>query len=178
MNMTGKEPNPGWGRRPSLRTAVSALLLLAGAAVYALAVGGLGITFNATPLVIGVSALLAGLAGDRRHLIPVGLALCGWGVGVLTAAEIRSLEDRTTALHVVGFGAGLVLVRLVAPKDRRGSWLTSASIAVLVSGLSFLGAADVEQLTTWWAWALAMAAWSIWELRPTGEHATASRTGT
>jgi len=150
---------------------------VAGAGAYALAYGALGVTFNATPLSIGVIALLAGLVGTRRHLVPVGLALAGWGVGVLLAAEVDGLGDRTTALHVVGFGAGLGLVRLLAPAEERGSWLTSASLAVLVSGLAYLMAFDVGQLGKWQAWTAAMVLWGLWELRPSPERAGAQQTG-
>jgi len=149
--------------------ALPCVVLLLGAGIYAVALGAIGVTFNATPLIIGLIAVVAGLAGPRRHLIPVGLALAGWGSGVLLAAEVRSLQDRTTPLYVVGFGAGLVLVRLVAPHSQRGSWLTSAAIAVLVSGLFYLAAFDVDQLGRWPAWALALVAWAVWELRPASD---------
>ncbi len=156
--------------RPSFRSSVSGLLLLAGAGVYALSQGVVGVAFAATPLTIGVAALAAGLAGPRRHLLPVGLALAGWGAGVLLAAEIDGLGDRTTALHVVGFGARLCLVRAVAPAYQRGSWLNSASISVLVSGLSFLLAFDMDQLGRWPAWTAAMVLWGLWEMRPSPEQ--------
>jgi hypothetical protein len=155
---------------PSVRSSLSGLVLLVGAGGYALAQGALGVTFNATPLMIGVIALLAGLVGTRRHLVPVGLALAGWGVGVLLAAEVDGLGDRTTALQVVGFGAGLGLVRLVAPAEQRGSWLTSASLAVLVSGLSYLLAFDMDQLGKWQGWTVAIVLWGLWELRPSRER--------
>ena len=151
---------------------------MAGAGAYALAQGALGVTFNATPLSIGVIALLAGLVGHRRHLVPVGLALAAWGVGVLLSAEVDGLGSRTTALHVVGFGAGLALVRLLAPADQRGSWLTSASLAVLVSGLSYLVAFDMDQLGKWQAWTVAIVLWGLWEMRPSGERVDPEQTGT
>jgi len=155
---------------PSLRASLSGLVLVAGAGVYALAQGPIGVTFNATPLMIGVIALTAGLVGPRRHLVPVGLALTGWGVGVLLATEVDGLSDRTTALYVVGFGVGLMLVRLVAPDAERGAWLTSASLAVLVSGLSYLLAFDMDQLGKWQGWTLALVLWGVWELRPSRER--------
>ncbi len=155
---------------PTVRSSLSGLVLLAGAGAYALAEGALGVTFNATPLIIGLVALVAGLVGPRRHLVPVGLALAGWGVGVLLAGEVDGLGDRTTALHVVGFGAGLVLVRLIAPADQQGSWLASGSLAVLVSGLSFLLAFDMDQLGRWQGWTVALVLWGLWELRPSGER--------
>lgn len=156
--------------RPSVRSLVSGLVLLAGAGAYALSQRLVEVSFNATPLIIGVAAVVAGLVGPRRHLVPIGLALAGWGVGVLLAAEVDALRDRTTALHVVGFGVGLGLVRLVAPEDERGSWLTSASLAVLFSGLSFLLAFDMDQLGRWQGWAVAMVLWGLWEMRPSPER--------
>ncbi len=151
---------------------------MAGAGAYAVAQGAIGVTFNATPLMIGVIALAAGLIGPRRHLIPVGLALTSWGVGVLLAAEVDALRDRTTALYVVGFGVGLVLVRWAAPGDQRGAWLTSASLAVLVSGLAQLFAFDMDQLGRWQGWAVALVLWGLWELRPSPERSSAGRAGT
>jgi hypothetical protein len=161
---------------PSVRSSLSGLVLVAGAVAYAVAQGVLGVTFNATPLSIGVIAVVAGLVGPRRHLVPVGLALAAWGVSVLLALEVSALGARTTALEVVGFGVGLVLVRIVAPAEQRGSWLTSASIAVLVSGLSFLFAFDMDQVGKWQGWTVVLVLWGLWEMRPSGEGVDAEKT--
>jgi len=52
-----------------LRERAAGVTLLATSVAYAAADGLLGLTFNATPLVIGVGAVVAGLLGRQGGLI-------------------------------------------------------------------------------------------------------------
>lgn len=151
---------------PSVQSSISGFVLVAGAVAYALLVGVLGVTFTATPFCLGVIALAAGLVGPRRHLVPVGLVLAAWGVSVLLASEVSSLGNRATPLETVGVGAGLYLVRLVAPDDERGAWLTSGTLVVLFSGLFHLLAFNTDKIGKWQAWTVVLILWGLWELRP------------
>ena len=145
---------------------VSAAVLLAGAALYAVLETAGGVTFFITPLMVGMVAVIAGLVGRNRHLIPAGLPLAGWGLGVLLIFEKTVSASRTTPMYMLGLAAGVLVARLVAPANQRGAWFTSAAISATVGVLGFFLASfsPFSRLGDWQAWCIALVAWAVWEL--------------
>ncbi len=43
--------------------------------------------FSATPMILGVTAIVAGLAGTSYRVTATGLAMAGWGAAVLAVAH-------------------------------------------------------------------------------------------
>lgn len=80
--------------------------LLATAAGYAALVGGVGVTFNATPFLLGLGAVAAGVVARQTGLVGVGLTLVGWGTAVLAVREGPLPDNREAAAFLVGAGAG------------------------------------------------------------------------
>jgi len=60
--------SPPWRAAGRLRSGV----LIAGAASYEALVGGAGVTFTSTPLLVGATAVAAGLIGRRRRRAMLG----------------------------------------------------------------------------------------------------------
>lgn len=139
----------------------SAVVLLAGAAVYALLVGGLDVTFDATPLIVGTVALAAATIGRTPRLTATALALMGWGGAVLLVRHGPLPGEREAAAFLVGAGAGLVAARLVAGRRRRN--LGDGSVALVVGGLAFYFAFEADWLYDWPVWTAALVAWAAWE---------------
>ncbi len=137
-------------------------VLLGGAGVYAALVGAGDVTFNSTPLIIGVAALAAGFVGRQPRLVPIGLTLAGWGLAVLLVRNGPIPDDRAAPSYLVG----MVVGRLAAHEVAR-AWrvpLTGALISALAGGLSFYAAYDVEALNRWPLWAAALAVWGVVEV--------------
>ncbi len=109
------------------------------------------VTFNSTPLMIGVAALAAGIVGRRQRLVPIGLTLAGWGLAVLLVRDGPLPDDRAAPAYLVGMGVGLLAAHVVARAWRVS--LTGALISALAGGLSFYAAYDVEALNRWPLWA-------------------------
>lgn len=141
----------------------SALVVLAGAGVYSLLQRSNVVGFAATPLTLGVIAVLAGLAGTRRRVVATGLALCGWGGAVLLVDHGVVPADRTTPAYMLGMGIGLAVVAIIAPKAARGDWLASAAVVTVTGPLSLYVAYDVSTLGRWPVWAVFLLAWAAWE---------------
>jgi len=152
---------------------VSGIVLVAAAAAYAAALGVGGVTFNATPLLVGLAAIVAGAAGRTTRLMSVGLALAGWGVAVLAVRNGPLPDNRSAPAFLVGVALGLLAADRFAL--RRHERITGAIIASVVAGLAFYAAYDVAALGRWPAWAIALALWGGWELvrSPAGERAAA-----
>ncbi|MEO7571996.1 MAG: hypothetical protein ABIX10_06125 [Acidimicrobiales bacterium] len=138
------------------------LVLLGGAGVYAVLVGAADVTFNSTPLLIGVAALAAGIVGRRQRLVPIGLTLAGWGLAVLLVRDGPLPDNRAAPAYLVGMSVGLL-----AANDVARNWrvpLTGALISALAGGLSFYAAYDIEALNRWPLWAAALAVWGVFEV--------------
>ncbi len=138
--------------------------MLAGAGVYALLQGLVGVTFNATPFTVGLIVGCAGLVGRRQHLLPTALVLIGWGAGVLAVHAAIVPGERITPAYMVGIGLGLVATAALAPAHERGGWLVTASISTLTAPLAFYLVYDFEVLGRWPAWTLTLVAWALWEM--------------
>ena len=142
---------------------LSAVVLLAGAGAYSLLEGSGTLEFSATPMILGVTAIVAGLAGTRHRVTATGLALAGWGAAVLLVAHGVVPAARTTPAYMLGMGIGLLVAAAVAPRSARGDWLTSAAIVAFTGPLSLYLTYDVAALGRWPLWAGVLLAWAGWE---------------
>lgn len=150
---------------------LSVAILGLGTALYAVLVGAAGITFFITPLFVGGIAVLAGLVGADRHLVPAGLPLMGWGIAALLGNESVISESRITASYMVGITAGIVLAWVVAPAASRELWVSSAAISALVGSTGYLLEYNFSWLGKWPAWCVALGLWALWEVvAPNGEE--------
>lgn len=137
--------------------------LLATAVAYAALVGGAGVTFNATPFIIGLGALAAGLLAGQTGLVGVGLTLIGWGTAVLAVREGPLPDNREAAAFLVGTAAGLLAAYAVAVR-RRDTLSIGPLLTVLLGGLAFYVAYDIDAVGRWPFWALAVAVWGLVEV--------------
>jgi len=147
----------------SAKSMLSAVVLLAGAGVYALLEASGTLDVLATPMILGVTAIVAGLAGTRHRVTATGLALAGWGTAVLLVAHGVVPAARTTPAYMLGMGVGLLVASLVAPRSARGDWLASATIVAVTGPLSLYVSYDVAALGRWRFWAGLLLAWAAWE---------------
>jgi len=141
----------------------SAVVVVAGAGVYALLVGGDNVRFAATPLILGIIAVVAGLVGTRHRVIATGLVLGCWGTAVLLVDHGVVPTERTTPAYMLGVAVGLLVAAGVAPRADRAAWLTSASIAAFTGPLSLYAAYDVTSLGRWPLWSAVLLVWGAWE---------------
>lgn len=139
----------------------SVTILALGAVLYALALGAGGVIFNATPLMVGVIAIAAGLAGTRPHLVVIGLTLSGWGTAILLVREGPLPHNREAAVFLVGAAMGLAAA---------GFWnrahtapATSGATALIIGALAFYLAYDIDELNHWPAWTVALLLWAAVE---------------
>ncbi len=136
-------------------------VLVVAAVVYALGVGSGGVTFDITPLAIGLAAVLAGLIGRAWRLVPIGLVLAGWGVAVVLVRHGPLPFGRAAPAFLVGAGVGMLAAQVVARGHRLT--LTGVTITLIVGGLSFYAAYDIDALGRWPVWAVSLAAWGTYE---------------
>jgi len=141
----------------------SAAVVVAGAVVYALLEGLQVIGFAATPLVLGVTAVVAGLAGTRRRVVGTGLVLAGWGAAVLLVDHGVVPGARMTPAYMLGAGVGLLVAATVGPRAERGDWLASGSVAAVTGPLALYGSYDVGALGRWPLWFAVLLGWAAWE---------------
>lgn len=150
---------------------LAGLVLLVGAGGYALAVGALGLTFNVTPLWIGLSSLLAGVAARQPRLVSIASPLIGWGIAVLLVREGPIPGNRAAAADLVGVGLGMLGASIWARRNDIST--VGAALAVISGGLGFYLAYDVDALGRWPIWAGLLAFWGLVEaIRPNLSPAT------
>jgi len=142
----------------------SALILVAGAAVYSGAEATRSLPFDVTPLVVGVIVVVAAVLGASRRTVGTGLVLAGWGSAVLLVDHGVVPGDRTTPVYMLGVGAGLLVAAALAPVDERGAWLTSAAIVAFTGPLAFYLAYDLSWVGRWPVWAIVLLGWGAWDL--------------
>lgn len=141
---------------------VAGFILVAGAVVYGALMGGAGVTFNSTPLIVGASAVAAGLIGRRRRLVPIGLTLVGWGTAVLLVRNGPVPDGREAPAFMIGLTIGLLAANLVGR-----AWavpITGSLLAALSGGLAFYLAFDAAWLNEWPFWTAIVAAWGLLEV--------------
>jgi len=149
------------GRLAPSRMTSSAILVV-GAGVYALVEGPGRFTFYVTPLSVGVVAVIAGLVGRDRHLVPAGLGIAGWGVAVALVHYRVVPVARTTPAYMVGLAAGILLASYVAPRAQRAAWVHSAAVAAVTAAAFYFVEFSVPSLGRWPALAISMAVWGVW----------------
>ncbi len=154
--MTGAPlTHPG---KPTSTRLVQGLVLLAGAAVLGFAVDRPALEFHWTPLVLGVTYLVAALAGGRDggHW-STALPLLGWGLSVAWLGEVRPQDVDVAGAYLAGTGAGLLAAAVAA---RRGVPVTLEGLAatVLLAGLSLALVDRVEALGDATTYAVGLAA--------------------
>lgn len=157
----------GLGPRGVTRRHSPAATLLVGAMAYALLVGGVGVTFDATPLLVGLVALAAAVLGHSTRMVATGLALAGWGAAVLLVRHGPLPDDREAVAFLVGAGAGLVVARVIA-RARPDLQLGDGSVALVAGGIAFYLAFDATWIDDWPLWTAVMVGWAAWEARQTG----------
>ncbi|MGH9224060.1 MAG: hypothetical protein ACRD2W_09840 [Acidimicrobiales bacterium] len=140
----------------------SAVVLAAGAGVYAMLQGPFGLTFDATPLLVGVIVLSAATTGGARRLAASGLVLVGWGATVVLVRHGPLPDEREAAAFLVGAGLGLVAARLVSGSADRP--LGDGSTAVVAGGAAFYLAFEWSWLGQWPVWVVVLLVWAGWEL--------------
>lgn len=150
--------------RSLARNTASGVVFLAGAGVYALLQRSATLGFEFTPLSVGIVAVIAGLVSNRRRTIATGLVLAGWGVAVVLVVSGAVPPPRTTPAYMLGIGVGLLVAAVLAPKARRGEWLTSGAIAAVLGPLGLYLSYDVGAFGRWPAWALSLVILAGWEL--------------
>ena len=129
--------------------------LLAGAVVYALLVYG-PLQFYWTPLLLGLAYFGAAAAGGRRGgLWATAVVLTGWGVGVLLATKIDSLNSGDG--YLMGIGGAIVVAGVLV----RGGFdidLLSVGGTVLIAGILHNVAGDpVQALVKPWPYVALLA---------------------
>jgi hypothetical protein len=145
--------------RPFVRRSASAVGLVLGAAIYALALGVVGLTFNATPLIVGLVAIGAGLAGTEPRLVAIGLTLVGWGSAVLLVRDGPLPHNREAAVFLVGAGFGFAAATGWA-RIHRSANTVGPALALIVGALAFYAAFDINALNHWPIWTLALVIWA------------------
>ena len=128
-------PSPSPIRSPGNRV-VQGLLLSWGATLLALTAGADRIPFYWTPLILGLTYLVAAIVdGPRGGYWATALGLTGWGLGVVYIGEVRPTNIDTAGVYLAGVGlAGVVAAVL----RHRG---------FLVSDLGFAATVAVGGLT-------------------------------
>jgi hypothetical protein len=133
-----------------------------GALVYALLLGVAGVTFNVTPLSFGVVVGIAAVAARSARLASIAAGLTGWGIAVLLVRSGPVPDDHESAAFLVGAAVGLAVASVIA--HRAGIAGTAAPITLVSSGIAFYFEIDHPSvLGSWRFWAVALAAWSVWE---------------
>lgn len=140
----------------------SAGILAVGAVTYLVLMGPLSVTFDATPLIVGLVVLAAGTIGRAPALTATGLTLVGWGLAVLLTRHGPLPDEREAATFLVGAGLGLLASRVVA-RARPGREVGEGSTVLVVGGAAFFLAFDAAWLYDWPVWTAVLMAWALWE---------------
>lgn len=101
------------------------------------------------------------LIGRAWRLVPIGLVLTGWGVAVVLVRHGPLPSGREAPAFLVGAGVGVLAAQVVARRHRLT--LTGATITLIIGGLSFYAAYDIDALGRWPVWAVSLAAWGTYE---------------
>ena len=145
-----------------LRVPWSAAVLALGALLYAGSIGLLGVTFDATPLLVGGIALAAALLGRTPRLTATAFTLIGWGAAVMLTRHGPLPDEREAAAFLVGSGLGLLAARLVG-RMRPDLDVGDGSSVLVVGGMAFFLAFDADWLYDWPVWSAALLGWALWE---------------
>lgn len=148
-----------------------ALVLLSGAAVLLVLRGVVGVTVDATPLLVGVPAVVAGIVGRRANLLAAGLTLSGFGLAVLAVRHGGLPAAREAPAVVIGVAAGILLAAVATRWLDRPGDLAVGGLAALGAGLAFWFAYDTAVVLSYWVWTGGLVAWAgaeLWAARSRG----------
>ncbi|MEE8601133.1 hypothetical protein [Euzebya tangerina] len=137
--------------------AVPLVLLIAAAGLAYLRLDG--VTFNITPLYVGVTALVAVAVGPKPRPWTSGIVITAWGIAVLLVRE-GPLPSREAPVFMIAVGLGLLLAAVLEPANRQAAVVRGGALAIASGGALFYLAFDVSWLRSWWTFAggLAVAA--------------------
>ncbi len=115
---------------------VQGLILLVGALVLATAVDRSVSEFFWTPLALGMTYLVAAIAGGRDGgYWATALPLVGWGLAVVWYREVRPEDIDLAGAYLAGTGFGLVAAAVL---DARGVPVPLAGLAATVTGAGII----------------------------------------
>lgn len=144
-------------RAPANRV-IQGLLLTGGAVLLGLTAGEDRISFYWTPLILGLSYLVAAIVdGPRGGYWATALGLTGWGLAVVYLGAVRPPDVDTAGAYLVGVGlAGVVAAVLRS----RGFSISEVGFAATVAagGLALALTPRVETLGDATAYAIALGA--------------------
>lgn len=124
-------PPPAPVRTPANRV-IQGGLLVAGALLLALTAGEDRIMFSWTPLILGVTYLLAAVVdGPRGGYWATALGLTGWGLAVVFMAQVKPADVDTAGAYLVGAGAAVTVAALLRP---RGFSISELGLALTIAG--------------------------------------------
>lgn len=124
------------GRAGPIRTpgnrVIQGLLLASGAALLEFSVGADRLVFIWTPLIIGVTYLLAAAVdGPRGGFWATALGLTGWGLAVVAAAALRPADVDVAGAYLVGVGLAVVAA---AALRARGFAVSELGLGLTIAG--------------------------------------------
>lgn len=142
--------------RSASRNVLGAAMYVAGAAAYWYAVERLGVTFDATPLIFGLVALVG--SAVRPRLLASAVLLLVWGGVVLLVRHGPLPDDREAPLFLLAFGVGAALLvalrRWIPPKVA----LESVAAVLVGGGAGFYLAGEDTVFTSAWFWSAVLLA--------------------
>ncbi|CAN5900907.1 hypothetical protein BH23ACT8_BH23ACT8_25470 [soil metagenome] len=142
---------------------VAPAVLVAGAVLLLVLREGLGLSPDWTPVLVGVPALLAGVAGRRANLVAAGLAVTAFGLAVLAVRVGPLPAAREAPALVVAVAAGFLLAAVATRAMGRPGDVAVAGLAALTTGIAFWFAFDMAAVLSAWVWSAALLAWAAAE---------------
>lgn len=142
----------------------SAAVLISGAVLLLVLVQGEVVPFYVTPTIVGLSYLAAAaVAGLGGALWAPGLITTCWGIAVLLGAHQVVAGDKRSYLIAGAVGIGLALLL------RRTVGMAAGVIGIVVS-FTAIAVYDNPHVPSWVfhgaAFAVLLALWGLWDLRP------------
>jgi hypothetical protein len=150
---------------PGLQRFATPALFVLGAVIFVLLRTVVGVTFNATPLLVGLVVLAATGVRGRRASWGAGLVLTLVGIATLLLREGPLPQERESAAFLFAAGLGLLLALLVTAADSRADALIGGATATLLIGLVVYFAFDSSTLLGWPLWTAFLVLWAGWETR-------------
>jgi len=138
---------------------------LAAAIAYFVAVEALGVTFDATPLLVAIAMMAAGVV--RGRFPGAALPLASWGIAVLLVRHGPLADEREAPAFIVALAIGIALLVLLKGTrleiDLATAVMGTAAVMAFGGVAFYLGFAYGMFLDAWF-WALALAAAGVLHL--------------
>lgn len=155
---------------------IPAAIMAGGAALLAGLVGGIGVTTNALPALVGLPALAGGLVGGRANLVAGGSVLLGVGLAVLAVRNGPLPGGREAPAVVLGVAIGLLVAAVITRILDRPGDLAVGGLAALAFGAAYWLAFDAPGVVlSWPPWAVVLLAWAASDAVAAGRQARAAR---